>query len=125
MNAKELAEYIGEALNPVRGWRGVKAMLGTTYYSPQKRFDGPTKVKGMGVQFDFKMCRAYNTCQIIYQPVPDCFTLVFFKFVQGGLNNRTFEFEPDQYKNVKVIDTAFVDQLRDVFEQTTKLYLNL
>ena len=29
MNAKELAEYIGEALNPVRGWRGIKAMLGT------------------------------------------------------------------------------------------------
>ena len=125
MNEKELAQYIGECLNPSHGLSGVKSMIGSTYFMPKKSFDKPVSIRGAGLQFDFKLCKKYNTCQIIYDEGADTFIVVFFRYKMGGLNTKTFAFEPDTYKNVKVIKDVFFDELRDVFERNTGLYVML
>lgn len=125
MNEKELAQYIGDCLNPKRGLAGVAAMLGTTYFTPKKSFDKPVSIKGAGLQFDFKLSKKFNTCQIIYDEGMDTFIVVLFKYKMGGLNPKTFALEPESYKNVKVIRDVFFDELRDVFERTTGLYVVL
>lgn len=125
MNEKELAQYIGKCLNPKRGLAGVEAMIGTTYFMPKKSFDKPAGLKGPGLQFDFKLSKKYNTCQIVYDEGMDLFAVALFKYSMPRVNPRTYAFEPEAYKNVKVIRDVFFDELREVFERNTGLYVVL
>mgnify|MGYP005666573747 CR=1 FL=1 len=64
--------------------------------------------------FNFKGCRKYNRCFVTYDAVKDLYNLKLFK-----LNMKTFEFVEAKF------DGIFGDQLKEIFEQETKLYLSL
>ena len=118
----DMYKYIGHLLNP-RGWAAIKVMIGSTYVN---KIDGSqvAKLRGEGVQFNFKLCRRYNTCQIIYDRGLDLFDVVFFNQTAETIDVRTGKVKGG-ISNVRVFKDQYFEDLRPLFEQTTGLYLTL
>lgn len=66
------------------------------------------------LQFKFKGSRRVNTVEIKLQP-NDTYTMTFYKVTNHGLNMR----------EVKRFDDVYCEQLREIFEHETGLYLSL
>jgi len=64
-------------------------------------------------QFKFKACNGRNTCKVIYNRCPDTYTVEFWN-VRGVKT----------CKKVSSFDNIYCDQLVELFENETKLYLH-
>ena len=64
--------------------------------------------------FNFKGCRKYNRCFVTYGFAKDLYDLKLFK-----INMKTFE------STEKKFESLFGDQLKELFEQETKLIITL
>ncbi len=64
-------------------------------------------------QFKFKACNGRNTCKVIYNRCPDTYTVEFWN-VRGTTTS----------KKVSSFDDIYFDQLIELFEKETKLYLH-
>jgi hypothetical protein len=64
--------------------------------------------------FNFKGCKKYNKCFVTYDFAKDLYNLKLFK-----INMKTFE------SVEKKLESLFGDQLKECFEQETKLRITL
>lgn len=124
MNDKELFEYIGFLLNR-RGWNAIKVMLGSTYAIAKDDFRVPANLRGkQGAEFNFKLNRKYNTCQIVYDRGLDLFDMVLFKNTPETVDFRTGKLKGG-ISNVKVFKGLYFEDLKETFERNTGLYTSL
>ena len=107
---EEYLEIAGNIMDQMGGINRLKAMVGIDNIS----------VLTPGVQFNFKGSKKENKVVINLNEGEDLYNITFFKI--GRLNQRTFEIpvkETGKYEGV------FCDQLIKIFEEHTRLYLNL
>jgi hypothetical protein len=76
-----------------------------------------------GLQFDFKMCKKANKCQIVLNGM-DLYDVKFFKFYPRRLNNPENTME-DICPMVHEVNDVYNDQLIDIFEKFTGLATKL
>lgn len=98
LKALTTLEYLG-------GANKIKAMVNGKHFS----YD-----KNGGIQFWFEGNKKMNVVKFDLMP-NDLYQVTFYKF-----NRRTFEL-----KEVEQIKDVYADQLKEIFERTTGLYLSL
>lgn len=55
----------------------------------------------------------------------DLYNVTFKKFTAGRMNNTTFEYKEPKWKTVKELENMYAEDLIELFEETTGLYLSL
>jgi hypothetical protein len=90
-------------MDQLGGWRRVSAMTGATMYIN----------RGNGISFRFKGSRKYNCIRVTLTPL-DLYTVEFLKTNRYGEVSKEKSFE-----------SVYCDQLIDLFEKQTGLYLSL
>lgn len=66
------------------------------------------------VYFRFKMCRKANCCKLGYNAGKDLFTMAFYKIDKYG-----------NYQVAKDFEEVFCEDMKEIFENYTGLYLSL
>lgn len=98
-------------LSQLGGSRRLSAMVGAHgFYSDNN---------GQTLTFKFKMCKEANYVKITLNAM-DTYDIEFVKI--GRLNKKTFQVP---VKTVKTYEGVYADNLRDVFESFTGLYITL
>lgn len=110
MNAKEIGQTIANQLT--RSNNGY-AVLSSFVGAKDMAYFGENETANIvgGMQFKFKMSKAANCCRIELTPA-DMYIVKFYKI--RGLD----------CKEVANYDETYCDQLKDLFEQFTGLYLS-
>ena len=106
---KQIIENILLWMTGSRNTNRLVAMIGANKLTFDQRKESETSFI-----FNFKGCRKYNRCFVTYDYGKDLYNLKLFK-----INMKTFESVEAKF------DGLFGDQLKEIFEQETKLYLSL
>ena len=68
--------------------------------------------------------RSLPNCVRITLSPTDTYDIEFTRFTEGKLNKKTYEFVPAQNKVIKQYKNIYCDQLVELFEENTMLYLH-
>jgi hypothetical protein len=74
------------------------------------------------VGFNFKMCKKASVCNIYYDEGKDLYRMEFRKRKRIQIALGIYDYD---YETVKVFEDVYCDQLKEIFESFTGLYLSL
>ena len=69
--------------------------------------------------------RSLPNCVRITLSPADTYNIEFTRFAESKINKKTYEFIPAQNKVIKQYKDIYCDQLVELFEENTRLYLHL
>ena len=111
MDREYLSNMANTVLNQMGGVNRLVCMVGASNFVFGKTdYDGN---KEPMVYFRFKMNRKMNVCKVIYNSGMDLYVMQFLKCGKNGC------------KIVNEFENVYCDQLVELFEETTGLYLRM
>ena len=109
MNQTEAIQTAETIFKQFGGQQRLKFFVGANTFTYHNR----PEVEEVDATFKFKACNGRNTCKVIYNRCPDTYTVEFWN-VRGTTT----------CKKVSSFDDIYFDQLIELFEKETKLYLH-
>ena len=108
MNKTEALQTAETIFKQFGGQQKLKFFVGANNFTYHNR----PEVEEVDATFNFKMCSKANTVKVIYHRCPDVYTLQFWKVTKS------------QNKLVNSYTHVYFDQLIELFEKETGLYLH-
>ncbi len=93
-------------------------MIGAKYWMHNERGDNETEAI---FQFSARNLKKANLCIITYFRVPDCYVMKIYHQVDGSKRNQWTPSRTKIYESPQI----YCDQLIEIFEKETGLYLHL
>lgn len=74
--------------------------------------------------FTFSGCKKINQVSFELNGL-DLYDVRFIKYTAGRMNNKTFEYKMPSWETVKELNNVYAEDLKEIFEDVTGLYLSL
>ena len=108
MNNEQALQTAETIFQQLGGKRKLTFMVGANNF----QFHNRPEVEQVDASFKFKMCRTANLVKVTYHRCPDVYTVKFFKLGKVSI------------KEVSKFENIYFDQLIELFEKETGLYLH-
>ena len=108
MNKTEALQTAETIFQQFGGQQKLKFFVGANTFTYHNR----PEVEQVDAGFKFKMCRTANLVKVTYHRCPDVYTVKFFKLGKASI------------KEVSKFENIYFDQLIELFEKETGLYLH-